>query len=259
MTRSQFTALARISLGVVALWGAQLLAAQWIGLVPDERDAVMAGRSRLCETIAINCSALLQQQNPELLKASLQAISTRNADIRSIGLRRTEGDLVFSLGAHETQWTGFDAEHSTETHIHVPLFDGTRPWGTVELRMRELHAAGWIGFVQHPTILLLGFLSACGSVTSFFYMRRVLRQLDPSRVVPTHVRQARDSLAEGLLVLDHEERIVLANQSIRTTLDVDEHQLVGRRASEIPWVARSEDGKSQPLDAQIPQTLAAGL
>lgn len=249
MTRSQFTALTRISLGVVSLWGAQLLAAQWLGLVPDERDAVMAGRSRLCETIAINCSALLQQQNTDLLKASLRAVASRNADIRSIGLRRNEGDLLFSLGDHASLWLGFDPEHSTETHIHVPLFDGQSPWGTVELRMSELSPPGWIGFAQHPTIMLLGFLSACGLVTSFLYMRRVLRQLDPSRVVPTRVRQALDSLAEGLLVLDHEERIVLANQSIRTTLEVDENMLVGRRASEIPWVAKSEDGVSHPVGA----------
>jgi diguanylate cyclase (GGDEF)-like protein/putative nucleotidyltransferase with HDIG domain len=74
----------------------------------------------------------------------------------------------------------------------------------------------------------------------------VLRQLDPSRVVPTRVRQALDALAEGLLVLDHDERIVLANRSIRKTLECDENLLLGRRASEIPWVAKGEDG--QPVE-----------
>ena len=244
MSKSQFQALIRISLGLVALWCSQLLLAQWFGLMPNQRDAVMHGRSKLCESIAINCSALLQLRNTDLLKASLQAVAARNPEIESIGLRQVDGQMLFSLGDHARLWEGYDPDQSTETHIHVPLFEGPTPWGTVELRMRSLQTPGWPGWLEHPTIILLLFLSSCGLLSSFLYMRRVLRQLDPARVVPTRVRQALDTLAEGLLVLDHEERIVLANQSIRTTLDCEEDLLLGRRASEIPWVAKSDETKS---------------
>lgn len=243
MSRSQFSAVARISLGLVALWCAQLLAAQWLGLIPNRRDVAMEGRSKLCESIAINCSALLMEKNPELLKQCLQATVARNPEIQSIGLRQADETLLFAVGDHVRLWEGFTPDHSTETHVHVPLFDGEQPWGRVELRLTEITTAGWGGWVQHPTLVLIAFIAACGLVTSFIYMRRVLRQLDPSRVVPTRVRQALDSLAEGLLVLDHEERIVLANQSMRKTLQLEEDLLLGRKASEIPFVRRGDDGQ----------------
>jgi diguanylate cyclase (GGDEF)-like protein/PAS domain S-box-containing protein len=54
-------------------------------------------------------------------------------------------------------------------------------------------------------------------------------------VVPDRVRQALDTLAEGLLVLDEEGRIVLANQAFASTVGIDSGKLLGARASDLPW------------------------
>jgi diguanylate cyclase (GGDEF)-like protein/PAS domain S-box-containing protein/putative nucleotidyltransferase with HDIG domain len=56
-------------------------------------------------------------------------------------------------------------------------------------------------------------------------------------IVPDRVRQALDTLAEGLLVLDEEERIVLANQAFAQTCKLDPQELIGRTASSLSWTS----------------------
>jgi diguanylate cyclase (GGDEF)-like protein/putative nucleotidyltransferase with HDIG domain len=72
-------------------------------------------------------------------------------------------------------------------------------------------------------------------VVQFFYLRTMLQHMDPSRVIPDRVRTALDTLAEGLLVLDKDERIVLANKAFAQTVGKTPAELQGSRASELPW------------------------
>jgi diguanylate cyclase (GGDEF)-like protein/putative nucleotidyltransferase with HDIG domain/PAS domain S-box-containing protein len=60
--------------------------------------------------------------------------------------------------------------------------------------------------------------------------------MDPSKVVPDRVRAALDTFAEGLLVLDKEERIVLANKSFAQTIGESSVELQGRRVADLPWI-----------------------
>ena len=47
----------------------------------------------------------------------------------------------------------------------------------------------------------------------FLFLRRALKELDPSAVIPERVKAAFDVLAEGLLIVDNDGSIVLANQA----------------------------------------------
>ncbi len=60
------------------------------------------------------------------------------------------------------------------------------------------------------------------------YLRKTLQHVDPSKVVPGRVRSALDTLAEGLLVLDDNYRIMLANQSFAEIVGEPPERLVGR-------------------------------
>lgn len=59
------------------------------------------------------------------------------------------------------------------------------------------------------------------------YLRKMLAHLDPSKAVPKRVRSALDSLAEGLLVIDNNQRMVLANQSFASWVDREPEKLIG--------------------------------
>ena len=85
-------------------------------------------------------------------------------------------------------------------------------------------------------------------VAFYFYLGKVLRQLDPSKAIPGRVRSALDTLAGGLLVLDHKEQIVLANKSFAALLGKAPEDLLGYRAGDLPWIDTDgqQDRKARP-------------
>ena len=81
-----------------------------------------------------------------------------------------------------------------------------------------------------------------------------MKHLDPTRVVPDRVRSALDSLASGLLLIDNEERIVLANEAFAEKAHTSREALQGRCATELPWAAVGQDEALADLPWQ--ETLA---
>ncbi|HRX83144.1 MAG TPA: ATP-binding protein, partial [Pirellulaceae bacterium] len=73
-----------------------------------------------------------------------------------------------------------------------------------------------------------------------FYFARKLQDLDPSKAVPERVRGALDTLTEGLLVVDKNERIAFSNQAIADSLGCTPQKLVGSRVDQLPWVSLDE-------------------
>jgi diguanylate cyclase (GGDEF)-like protein/PAS domain S-box-containing protein len=84
-----------------------------------------------------------------------------------------------------------------------------------------------------------------GFIAYYWYMRRVLEHLDPTKAIPDRVRKALDTLTEGVIVLDTNGRIVLANEAFRVLNGEDSVGLSARKASEIPWL-RASLGEREP-------------
>lgn len=236
----KISASSRITISLVALTVTTLLSAHLLGLIPNERDSVMRGRSSLCESIAIQFSLFAARNDIEGMQTSLQAIAERNLDILSIGIREPEGRLLQSTKDHSELWSPDDSLQSSETRMNVPVFQGNQRWGTVEVAFAPPELASGIAGQVHPLIALTLFFVVIGSVTMGGYLRTVLTQLNPSKVVPQRVRSALDSLAEGLLLLDREGRIVLANQSFSNSIGQSTEALMGRPAHKLPWVTPEE-------------------
>ncbi len=78
-------------------------------------------------------------------------------------------------------------------------------------------------------------------VVFYFYLRAVLKQLNPSKVIPKRVREALDTLAEGLLVLDQNERIVLANRAFGESTGMQLDALLGVSISRLSLFRPSEE------------------
>jgi PAS domain S-box-containing protein len=238
----------RISIGLVSLTLSILFAARTLGLLPDREGAVIQGRKALCEALAIHCSLAVQNNDHTTLEAATRAVVERNPDILSAGVRTADGQLLVEVGEHAGPWAEQTGSASTPTHLHVPIALQDRPWGEVELRCRPLgRGAAWelLGGQFFPLIL---FLLVGGFLTSYFYLRTVLRHTDVSRskIMPERVRATLNTVAEGLLVLDREQRIALANEAFARTVGQTPEQLQGRRASELPWA--EPRGKGRPPD-----------
>ena len=232
-----------ISMGLVSLVSSALLAASFLGLIPDRVGAQREARVALAESLAAAATAMLGGPDPRRIEDVLQFVQKRNAALLSIGLRAQDGKLVSAVGDHARQWLPMESTRARDSQILVELFTGTQRWGQLEVRFQPLSAPGVAGVLQTPLIPLLAFCVVLCFLGFQVYLHRVLRHLDPSRAIPGRVRSALDSLTEGLLVVDQKQTVVLANEAFVKLLGRSNEQLMGAPAAAIDWL----DASGQPL------------
>ncbi len=253
----KLAARSHVALGLSFLLGTLLLVALLFGLIPDRVGAVRAGRAGLAEAIAASGSALMNANDRDRLRSTLRLAVDRNDDLLSAALRRNDGTLFVSVGDHDRHWRPDEDDVSTDSQVKVPIWSGNARWGAVELRFDPLVGSGWRAMVNDPRTHLILFICVSGFFVFRFYLSRVLRHLDPSQAVPQHVRSALDTLAEGLLVIDTKENVVLANEAFAEMLGCTPEQLVGHHAASLGF--SSIDGEElSAIKAPWTRALEAG-
>lgn len=228
----------RISLGLVLLTVCILLMGDILGLTPGRDQAVLDARKKFCETIAIQFALAAQKNDLKTIHAALEVIVDRNEDVLSAALRAGEGHIIAEAGDHSGQWELGAADKSTPTHAQVPIFRGSDRWGTVEVRFTPVSSEGLAGVLENPLLRLTAFTALAGFLSFLLFMRRTLRHLDPSAVIPGRVKTALDVLAEGVVLLDEKERIVLANSAFCEKTHQTPEALLGRFLSSLGWENR---------------------
>jgi PAS domain S-box-containing protein len=240
----------RISLGLVGLFLAVLLAARGLDLLPDPEAAAVDKRVTVCEALAVEASLAAQSGDMAGSGAYIHSVARRHPDLLSAGVRDVEGRLVVDVGGHEAQWAAFAGPQSTPTHMLVPIRRGDRPFGQVEVCFAPLPYAGAWHYVGGALFPFFAFALAGGFVTCALYLRSTFRTVDlaQAKVVPDRVRTTLNTLVEGVLVLDRQQRIVLANTEFGRAVGIPAEKLQGRKVSDLPWLA----GKTEPLPADLP-------
>jgi len=212
------------------------MAAYTLGMLPDRRGAVVDGRVELCENVALHCSLLASRNDVRTIRTALEGLVQRNDDVRSAAIRRPDGSLLVEIGPHRQGWTLIQDGQSSVDQMRVPILSGRSQWATIEVRFQSLDPAGSYAWVRSPFVVLAAFTAAATYLLFFMYLRKMLKHLDPSRVIPSRVRQTLDTLAEGLLVLDKNDCILMANQSFAESIGVTVADLMGKKASDLPWL-----------------------
>ena len=225
----------RLSMGLVILLISILILAQSLGFLPGTERQQLEIRKRLAETLAHQVSLAVARNDNLLLQHLLDSSVERNPEILSAAIRDNRGRIVLQTKAHETYWEDADAEQSTPTHIRFPLFFNGAKRADFEISFETLLNEHHPIFGIPTFIVLVIFVSLSGFVGFWLYIKRVLHHLDPSAVVPSRVRNALNILAEGVLILDRREQVVLANTSMLEHLAASEAKLLGRKASSLGW------------------------
>ena len=248
----------RISIGLGCLTLTAMLMAHTLGLVPDAQSATREGRRKLCEAVAIQCCLAAQRSDVPTMRTVITALAKRNPSVLSAAVRRQDGRLVADAGDHPRKWADSQTELETGSAAEVPIYQGKLRWGTVEVRFAPL-SSGRFAMLLSPAARLIVFVAGLGFIGYTWYLRRVLKHLDPSTVIPDRVRTTLDALAEGVLVLDRDQRIVLANKAFARYTGRSCEDLQGCKAPDIewsvplgggareeyPWLAAIRDGVSQ--------------
>ncbi len=236
----KLSATVRIVISLVCLSVSSLLIAGSLGLLPDQKTEIMTGRMRFGETLALSFAAMATETDQEAMHKFFTSVAQRNPDVLSIGLRRCDGPLLLEVGQHSAGWVPNASHESKLTQIVIPVNAENEAWGMLEIQFRETSKEGLLGeWIPFEVVLPL-FMAVSLFITYYFYLHRVLRQLNPSKVIPGRVREAFDSLAEGILVLDRNDRVVLANRAFERTSGRSTEELMGHSVNELPFVRRGE-------------------
>lgn len=259
--------IARLSMGLVFLTISIFLAADLVlGLNPFDASAEIEARKKLAESLAVQFSELAARDEIVTIEKAMVMLERRNEDILSAALRTADGFILAEVGDHRAHWVDVESDRSTPTHTQIPIYEGDTRWGTVELRFASLGPSGVMQILLSPYLQLIVFISVVGFVGYLMYLRRSLKHLDPSAVIPSRVKVALDALAEGVVLMDASEQIVLVNDAFAHALEETSTSLMGRSMSELDWVGSTSDGslpwRQVILDGQaqtgIPMSLATG-
>ena len=241
------TPAARLSLGLASLAGTVFLLADLVGLVPDAVAERMEARKTVAEALAVQISSAASRGDVSLAQSTVDAAVQRGADIRSVGLRTADGRLASQAGGHEAGWVAPSGGRSTATHVQVPILQGDRRWGTLEVHFDPPGGAGLLNAFLRSGYAALVFVTLVAFGLFWLLIRRALEALDPAGVVPERVKAAFDTLTEGVLILDEKERIILANAAFAERSETPVRGLVGRRASSLTWTHGAGDAQHATL------------
>jgi len=222
----------RIAFGMVGMVVSVILVASILGLIPDRNLIVSQHRAALTEALAVNGSAFITLTDLNRLEADLKLVVERNEELLSAAIVNSDLEAVITVGPHT--WA-LNNDDGTGRYFSVPLFEGGKTWGYLQLRFAALKRVGVLGFLDDPMVYAIWFIAICCFVMFFFYLGSMLKQLDPSQAIPGRVRSALDTMAEGLLVLDANQNIVLANASFATIVGMTHEKILGKPIADFHW------------------------
>jgi diguanylate cyclase (GGDEF)-like protein len=232
-----------IAFGLACLTLSLVLIANSLGIAPDQTQALLRSRMQTVELAAAQCSPVAAAGDMQTLKSIAQRLAAGNPDLASAGIRKADGKLVWTFGDHARLWTDEQSSQAPWMKLAVPILTAGGDWGTLEFAYRRpiLPMPGFVPLgiatlLSNPVLRIGGFLFAAGFLAYSFYLRRTLRHLDPSSVIPPRVRAMLDSLTEGVAVLDRSGRIVLANDAFGRSAGESAERLQGRRADQLSWL-----------------------
>jgi len=250
----------RITLGLVSVTLMLVLAGDYVlQLTRNQSGVDFRQREKIGHTLALQFSPLAEINDTETIGKAIEALVQRNRDVMSSALRGSDGKLITSAGDHEEYWKSPGAGVTTLTHADVPLLVNGREWGTIEVSFRPQRESFIPYLTTDPLIRFLMFITASACLGYFFFMKRTLTHLDPKAVIPDKVKSTLDLLAEGVVLTDTKDNIVLANLSFADKLGVEPSVLVGKPLSalkwrspgsnetiaELPWITSMKEGKAQ--------------
>jgi diguanylate cyclase (GGDEF)-like protein/PAS domain S-box-containing protein len=235
MRRFKIAPYIRIGIGLALFTMTLLMGVDTLGVFPDPNKAVLDMRKKTCESLAVYASLAVQREDLRAIQTTLDVLKQRNEDIVSAALRRNSGAVVAKVGDHEHHWSTTNNEVSTPNNVQVPIIKGDARWGTFEVSFMAVHASLLAELWDKPVIKLLVFVVPIAFLGYCLMMKKTLRHLDPSAVVPERVKATLDSLVEGVVLMDHQERIVLANKAFEKTVYHLKDSLVGQKVSDLSW------------------------
>jgi len=213
-----------------------VLLADLLKLRGDSASSTQEVRTAIAETLAIQVSMLAAENDIGGVEHSIKQFVNRHADLKAASVVNANGVNVAAFG--DVLQLQEVTNQSTLTHISVPIFDGDTKWGDIKVAFEPSNAV--LSEVSYFAFVLVGGFIAC-----MLYLRRILLQLDPSRVVPKRVDSAFNMFTECVVILNTDLQILVVNDAVESLLGKSSEQLLGSSLDDWDWDnARETDWRS---------------
>lgn len=223
-----------IVFGLSSLVGSSALVAVFLGIVPNASTDEFKSRVILTESVTTLGSALLQKGDLAGLRYSLEFIVKQNADIHAIKLvRKSGGEYLFTSADTVVSDKAFN--NIITDDLSVPIVRNNHTWGELTLQFVSDENLPFYRQYLKSTWGVIGFMVLMCFPMFYFFLGKVLKELNPSTAVPSRVRSALDTIAGSLLVLDVKGNIVLANAAFTDLTGSTIEHLLGKPASSLQW------------------------
>jgi diguanylate cyclase (GGDEF)-like protein/PAS domain S-box-containing protein len=263
-SQSSLWTTARVASGFSGLTLMVVLLAWWLNLIPDRSYNILEERKSIAESLAVAYADLMQINKPDQTDPIIRDMMSRSPQLLSIAVKDPKGKLVLEIGDHMANWVVRSDGLSTDSQIKIPIIQRTSTHGDVilgdlELRFMPIYPSGASYILRNDIIRLLLFVSAVGflSYSGFiWYILRAVMSATTSDAIPKRIRASLNTLAEGVMILDKRQHVVLANDAFarlvgRTTKDVEGNPIAGfswvkpkdNPSASYPWDQASTTGQ----------------
>jgi len=227
-----------IAVGLSSLVTSVILLAVFLDFVPDKKTAVAQGQIAVSEALASSTSLLLQSGSLSDVRSNLEFTIQRNDSLESVELIRSRNNSTVVFGQ--------PVNPESSNVITVPVYRSRQPWGELKFHFSDEIASGFINWWRAAPFGLMVFVSLLSFPAFYFYLGKMLKELNPSSAVPGRVRSALDTIAEALIVVDRKGNIVLANAAFATLNGRDSDALMGVQADTLDWIKPDVSGAGLP-------------
>lgn len=195
------------------------------------REEAASAREQLCMTISQSVGALLTEdlENKDLIERILDDVGRSN-NLNSIVLTPSFRDN--SKGTSNELSYQNTKSLSNGSVIAKPVFINHQLSGTIIFTFPDQVGLGWR---LHNEMLLPICLIAL-----IFFSHGIYSRYRVSKVA-ARVHAAFDSMAEGILILDEHERVVLANHAMEHAVGIARDEFVGKDVKNLALFARDKE------------------
>jgi len=226
----------RIVLGMLLTLAGLLFLGGMSGLFSADGKVLEAERDTLTRLLASHYAEAVQRDARTDIEASLRQLIEQSPELLAVTLRRDDGELLANAGkpvVPRNSRAGSLAESSS--YHQARMYHDGKPWGNAVVHFAPASGYGVNGFHDDPLTATLALLLVF-PLGGFLLVSGIRYQRFASTTcVPYQVKTTLDALAEGVLLLDAQGRILLANTAFATSVDKMPGALLGRKVSDLRW------------------------
>ncbi len=193
-------------------------------------SSTIRARYMACEQLALGCSLELKHQDRRGVEQLLDHFMQRSDGLDGVRVIRFDGLMMHQLGRSSV----FDLDASlpnTAARIHIPILRAGQQWGQIEAHYRDDLATHQLWRIGESLVATL----ALNLLTFGMLLRRSLAVLDSGSAVPKRVRNTLDTIAGGVVILDANRKIVMANEAFQGSCKRSMESLLGTALGDIPF------------------------